>query len=80
MIVYRAGYEGICPRSDGNERVVETKALHQDPRPGGQLGERGQSGDVAGDLECRLDGEGIRYDGNEVGKDGATSAPRRSSK
>jgi hypothetical protein len=74
-----AEYDGNRPRSEENERDVDTNALHRDRWPGGRLCERGGSGYVEGDLERRSDGDGDQRSERRGGKDGATSGARSDS-
>ena len=75
-VVDDADYDGIGPRSDGNERDVETNAPGRDRGPGGRLGEQEAMGGVERDWKRETDGEGGGFDGRWWVMDGATSAAR----
>ena len=75
--INRAELDGIGPGSDRDERVGDTNPLRRDNRPGGQLGERVELGDVEGDRERQSDGEGDEMDGIRGGMDGARRDSKR---
>ena len=79
-VVHHAGYDGRHPRSHGNERIVETSALHQVRGPGGYLDERAESGDVGDYQTTQSGGGGVQGVGKRGGKNSATSNARRESK
>ena len=73
-VVEGARYDGVCHRSDGSARVVETNAPCRDNRPGGHIG---GPGDLEGDCEHQSDGNGVDTDGRRCRMDGTTSGPHR---
>ena len=75
-----ADHDGICPRSDGNERVVETNASCRGNCPGGHLSEPEASKGVEGDWKRQIDIPGVAYDRERGEMGGATSGARRDSK
>ena len=75
-----AGHDGKRPKSEENQRDVETNALCRVRGPGGHRGEEVESGDVEGDREHQSDGDGIEMDGRQWRMDGATSGARHDSK
>ena len=79
-VVDSGGYDGIDPRSDENERVVETNALRRGIGPGGHRGEQEATGDVERDWKRQNVVEGAGYDGRWGRMDGATSGARCNSK
>ena len=79
-VVEGAGYDGIGPSSNRNERVDDTKVLRPDRRPGGHLGEPESSRVVEGDWRRRTGVDGVGYHGIWCSKDSATSDARRESK
>ena len=79
-LVEDADYDGIHPRSDENERVVETNVLRRVGGPGGPEGDQEAMGDVEDDWDRQDDAEGVGCDGNGGRKGGATSAAHRNSK
>jgi hypothetical protein len=79
-VVERAEYDRIRPSSDGNSRGVDANTLCRDKAPGGDPGERNDSGEVEDDRERQSDGNGDHRGWRRGDKDGATSAARRDSK
>ena len=79
-VVDYANYDGICLRTDGNERSVETDALRQDRGPGGLEDEQEAMGSVERDWKREMDVKGAGCDGNSGRKGGATSGARYESK
>ena len=79
-VVDGAGYDLIHPRTDGNERVVETNSQCRRTGPGGHGGEQVGWGDIEGDRERQRDGDGDQRGGRRGGQDGATSGARRDPK
>ena len=79
-VVDRAGYDWIHPRTDGNERVVETNAQCRDGGPGGRFGEQVGLEDIEGDRERQSDGDGDQRGGRRGRMDDATSGARHDSK
>ena len=75
-----AGYDGRCPRTEENQRDVETNAQCRARGSGGQIGEEVEPEDVEGDWERQSDGDGVAYDGRRCRMDGATSGARGDSK
>ena len=72
-VVDDAGCDWICPRSEENERVVETNAQRRDRGPGGAEGDQVESRAVEYNWKCEIGGDGILYDENSGQKDDATS-------
>ena len=79
-VVDSGGYDGIDPRTDGNERGIEMNTLGRDRGPGGHLGEQEAMGNVERDWRRRNVVGGDGYDGNEGWEDGVTSGARYDSK
>ena len=79
-VVYCAGYDWIRPRTDGNERVVETNAQCRDRGPGGRLGEQVRWEDIKGDRERQSGGDGDQRGGRQGLMDDTTSGVRHDSK
>ena len=79
-IVDRAGYDGICPKCDRNERDGGTDARTRETGPLGHRGEQVELGGDEVDRERQSCGNGDDTDGSRGVKDGATSGTRRDSK
>ena len=79
-VVDGAGYDGTQPMGDRNERVVDANPPGRDRGPGGDPGERDESGGVADDRERQSDGDGNQRGGRRGRMDDATSGARHDSK
>ena len=79
-VVEGAGNDGKQPRTEGDQRYVETNAPGRDGGPGGHIGESVESGEVEGDRERQSDGDGIEMDREWCWTDSATSGARRDSR
>ena len=76
-VVEGTEHDGKRPRSEEDERYVETNALCRVRWPGGHVDEEDESGDVEGDRERRNDGDGIEMDVEWCRTDSATSGAHR---
>ncbi|KAF8136181.1 hypothetical protein EV363DRAFT_1318977 [Boletus edulis] len=79
-VVEGGAHNGIDPRSHGNERVIETRALRRGRRPGGLIEVQEARRDIERELKRGIDADGVQMDGNGDGTGAATSAARRDSK
>ena len=75
-----AEHDGKRPRSEEDERYVETNALCRVRGPGGHVDEEAESGDVGGERERESDGDGVGIDRIWCWMYGATSGARHDSK
>ncbi|KAF8131681.1 hypothetical protein EV363DRAFT_1296447 [Boletus edulis] len=79
-VVEGGAHNGIDPRSHGNERVIETRALRRGRRPGGLIEVQEARRDIERELKRGIDADGVQMDGNGDGTGAATSAAHRDSK
>ena len=75
-----AGYDGKRPRSQENQRYVETNVLRRVRGPEGHLVEEVGPGDIGEDRERQSDGDGDEMDGRTAWMDDATSGAHHDSK
>ena len=75
-VVKGTEHHGKRPRSEEDERYVETNALCRIRGPGGHVDEEAESGDVGGERERESDGDGVWIDGIWCRMDGAMSGAR----
>ncbi|KAF8119251.1 hypothetical protein EV363DRAFT_1518527 [Boletus edulis] len=79
-VVEGGAHNGIDPRSHGNERIIETRALRRGRRPGGLIEVQEARRDIERELRRGIDADGVQMDGNGDGTGAATSAAHRDSK